>query len=254
MTSQTNSPPKRAIILFTFSPLREARVKPIAGASFGERVAMYRELVEHALQVTEATPYPVLIATDDVAQRFSAKASARMFPQRGANFNERLTAALLDAFGCGYDEVVIIGNDCAGLTASDLDEAFGLLQRHEVALGSAADGGVYLIAARRSALRNLTAAFARCRWQTAHVQEDLLAQAALLGIDTALMATHTDLDTAADVLREAASYRELRVLVALARRLYALIVLQNFPRFFPFLVSRRFMRLRYQRPPPALAI
>lgn len=253
MISHANSPPKRAILLFVHTPQYEARVKPIAGTSFGERAALYLELTTHMLHTAAATNYPVLLATDNVTHRFNAKAPVHIFSQHGANFNERLTNALREAFDCGYDEVAVIGNDCADLTTNDLESAFALLQQHDIALGSAADGGVYLIAARRSALHDLTAAFAQCRWHTAHVRDDLLAQTALRGLDAALMASHADIDDTTGVLCAAAVHRELRILTIIARRLADLLVSQNFPPFLPLPVSPRFTPLLYQRPPPACA-
>ncbi|MGH7491055.1 MAG: TIGR04282 family arsenosugar biosynthesis glycosyltransferase [bacterium] len=250
MISPANPPPKRAILLFTHSPTTEAQTKPIAGFSMAERVTLYEELISHTLATAGATPYPALVATTHASYALQCPQIAHTFAQRGRNFSERLTAALIDAFELGYEEVVAIGNDCVDLSAADLEAAFGLLQRYDIALGSAADGGVYLIAARRGTLPKLETAFAQCRWQTGHVQGDLLLEAACLGVRTALLGTRSDLDTIEDLMRTAHVHRELRALCRLAQKLFSAITPQVLLRNIAFPLSRHLIRQYSQRPPP----
>ncbi len=252
MISHANSPPlKRAILLFTHSPALEARAKRLARVSMAERAAFYQELIGHALAVAGATPYPVLVATTATSHTFCCSHIARTLVQRGSNFKDRLTAALIDAFELGYDEVVAIGNDCVDLTPADLEAAFGLLQRYEMALGSAADGGVYLIAARRETLAKLKTAFATCRWQTSHVQEDLLLETARLGVRTVLLEVRSDLDTIEDLVRAARAHRALRALCRLAQKILSAALPHLLLLHIAFPVSRHFIRQYGQRPPPA---
>jgi glycosyltransferase A (GT-A) superfamily protein (DUF2064 family) len=228
----------------------EAEAKPLAGCSMVERVTLFEELVSHALEVAVATPYPALVATTDVRHALRFPQIANTIAQRGRNFNERLTAAFIDAFALGYDEVVAIGNDCVDLSAADLEAAFDFLRRYEIALGSAADGGVYLIAARRGTIPQLRAAFAKCRWQTGHVQEDLLQEAARLGVRAALLGIRSDLDTIEDLLRVAHAHRELHVLSRLAQNLFSVAIPQILLRNIAFHPSHHLILQYSQRPPP----
>ena len=251
MSSQANSPPpNRAILLFTHSPTREAQAKPLPGFSTVERVQLYEELISHTLAVAGATPYPALVATTDLSHTFRCPHIAHTFAQRGRNFNERLTSALVDAFELGYDEVVAIGNDCVDLTAADLETAFGSLQRYEIALGAATDGGVYLIATRRGTLLKLGTTFARCRWQTGHAQEDLLLEATRLGMRTVLLEMHSDLDTLEDLIRAAHRHKALRALCRLAQKILSAAILQILLLNTVFHISRYLVHHYSQRPPP----
>jgi rSAM/selenodomain-associated transferase 1 len=71
------------------------------------------------------------------------------FPQRGRDLGERLRRASTEAFHTGATRVVMIGSDCPGLTPALLRQAFRALDRRQVVLGPAQDGGYYLIGLAR---------------------------------------------------------------------------------------------------------
>lgn len=69
--------------------------------------------------------------------------------QRGADLGARMHAALTAAlWQAKY--AVLIGTDCPELDAAYLGNAFRGLERHDVVLGPAADGGYVLIGLRRT--------------------------------------------------------------------------------------------------------
>jgi len=69
-------------------------------------------------------------------------------PQRGETFGERLSNAFDDARRLGYRQIVAVGTDSPGLGRRHLEAAFARLTTHDVVLGRASDGGVYLIGTR----------------------------------------------------------------------------------------------------------
>ena len=75
----------------------------------------------------------------------------RVTPQRGHELGTRLSQAFLDAFRSGARSVVVIGTDTPWMGRPRLRQAFEALSRAEVVIGPAADGGYYLIGARRHA-------------------------------------------------------------------------------------------------------
>ncbi len=65
--------------------------------------------------------------------------------QRGAHLGERLSHALTTRFGQGYSRAIFVGTDCPGLGAKTVRDAVRALNRQEVVIGPARDGGYYLI-------------------------------------------------------------------------------------------------------------
>lgn len=243
---------KRAILFFTRSPESEAASKPLAGSSYAERLALYRDLIARTLRETLPTHIDVIVATDFASREFDA--ATAVIKQRGNTFDDRLNGAVKDTFALGYDELVVIGNDCLDLTASHLKKAFDALATTDLVLGEATDGGVYLIALKSAAQPQ--SLFAQCRWETNHVQADLLATAAQCGYAVTVLERRADLDTAQDVLRAAHTHRDNSSLAHLAfqitRRLLTITSLSTLPPT-PQLPAQHLRRLRHQKAPPVLA-
>jgi hypothetical protein len=74
---------------------------------------------------------------------------------------------------CPPGPAVLVGTDIPALRPRHIAEAFRLLGRHDLVFGPAADGGFWLVGARRSP--RLPPLFARVRWSTPHALEDTLA-------------------------------------------------------------------------------
>jgi rSAM/selenodomain-associated transferase 1 len=94
--------------------------------------------------------------------------------------------------------VVIVGSDIPGLGRAHVARAFAALDRHDLVFGPAADGGYWLIGARRRPLPPRL--FANVRWSSPHALADTLANLGP-GVSTAFLDTLTDVDTAADLAR-----------------------------------------------------
>jgi uncharacterized protein len=91
--------------------------------------------------------------------------------------------------------VVIIGTDIPGLRAAHIRRAFHLLGGHDAVVGSATDGGYWLIGARRRP--RVLRMFAQVRWSSPHALADTLKN--LSGRSAAHIATLADIDSAEDM-------------------------------------------------------
>jgi rSAM/selenodomain-associated transferase 1 len=69
--------------------------------------------------------------------------------QSEGDLGQRMQSAFERAFVRGMTKVVIIGTDCPELTVPILSQAFDGLDRHDLVLGPAVDGGYYLIGLSR---------------------------------------------------------------------------------------------------------
>jgi rSAM/selenodomain-associated transferase 1 len=92
--------------------------------------------------------------------------------------------------------VVIVGTDIPGITPGAVVQAFRLLGSNDAVFGPAADGGFWLVGARRR-LRGL-AMFAGVRWSTQQALADTLAN--LQGHPIGYARTLRDVDTADDLV------------------------------------------------------
>jgi len=78
----------------------------------------------------------------------AAPPGARVVPQRGSTFAERLATALSDVRSLGYEEIVVVPGDVPGLQTRHLRSAFTWLRSFSTVLGPSPDGGVYLLGVR----------------------------------------------------------------------------------------------------------
>ena len=125
--------------------------------------------------------------------------------QEGRDLGERLYRALADA-ARDHALVAAVGSDHPELPLARVDEAFAALAAGaDVVLGPAADGGYYLVGARREALAPRL--FADIPWSGPEVLACTLERCAELGLRPVLLAEGADVDTADDLARLAAALR-----------------------------------------------
>lgn len=119
--------------------------------------------------------------------------------QCGRDLGERLFRGLeWAASGAGY--VAAVGSDHPDLERARVEAAFDLLARgNEAVLGPARDGGYYLIALRREAVRRRL--FDGVAWSTPSVLGETLSRCRGLGLRVGLLPEEEDLDTLDDLAR-----------------------------------------------------
>ncbi len=131
------------------------------------------------------------VTPDRAARRTAWAAPARVIPQGAGGLGARM-ARLLCVRPPG--PVVIVGSDIPDLDAGHVARAFRALGRHDWVFGPAADGGYWLVGARR--LRAPWRPFDAVRWSSHHALADSLAN--LKGARVALLEQLHDVDTGAD--------------------------------------------------------
>ena len=108
--------------------------------------------------------------------------------QGGGDLGARMNRALAS---CPAGRAVLIGTDIPALAPHHIAEAFRLLGKCDVVFGPAADGGFWLVGARRSP--QLPPLFGPVRWSTPHALENVLGNLARR-VSVALAATLADVD------------------------------------------------------------
>ncbi|NBC06960.1 MAG: DUF2064 domain-containing protein [Bacteroidetes bacterium] len=138
-----------ALLLFVRDEREEAQLKPLARNQRAS-TALFRRFNAHVRQQAQRTGLPLFVVKGE--------------QQRGQAFGERLANAIESVFACGYERVISLGNDCLQLQPRHILQAAQQLQQHDLVLGPAADGGVYLLGIAQSAYDRQ--AFLNLPWQT----------------------------------------------------------------------------------------
>jgi glycosyltransferase A (GT-A) superfamily protein (DUF2064 family) len=112
-----------------------------------------------------------LVVTPDrgIARRRLWPRGALIRPQGGGDLGARMRRALAS---CPPGPAVLIGGDIPALQARHIAEAFRLLGRRDLVFGPAADGGFWLVGARRSP--SLPPLFGEVRWSGPYALADAL--------------------------------------------------------------------------------
>lgn len=121
------------------------------------------------------------------------------WPQRGHDLGERMKNSFFDAWHEGYLYAVITGSDIPDLPHSFVDDAFLKLQKNDVVIGPALDGGYYLIGFRRNTF--FPGVFDGMSWGTETVCEKTLNKLESEGLLVATLPRWFDIDTPEDLRR-----------------------------------------------------
>lgn len=119
--------------------------------------------------------------------------------QSAGDLAVRMTHAIDATLAHGHDAVVLVGSDAPDLPAAVITDAVTALQDdttgRRIVLGPAADGGFYLVAARRPP----AAAFDGVVWSRDDVLAAVSARAEAVGFEVVLVRPWQDVDTEADL-------------------------------------------------------
>lgn len=115
--------------------------------------------------------------------------------QGSGNLGDRMTEAFKSAFNHKYTSVVIIGTDCPAITSHLLTQAFKQLQKYDVVLGPATDGGYYLIGLSRF----IPQVFQGISWGTESVWQQTITICNHLNLTVMNLTPLTDIDRPEDL-------------------------------------------------------
>jgi rSAM/selenodomain-associated transferase 1 len=164
---------KNLLLVFTRNPAL-GKVKTRLAKTVGDKTALeiYTFLLERtrdiAAKVTadKAVYYSVKIRENDIWD-------ATIFQkhqQVGEDLGIRMLHAFKNGFETGYEKVLIIGSDLYDLTADTIANAFLALDKNDLVIGPAEDGGYYLLG--MNSLEEKV--FKNKDWGTATVRKDTL--------------------------------------------------------------------------------
>jgi len=193
---------QRAIAIFAKVPqpgLAKTRLAPMLGADGA--AALQAHLIERALCKARAVDgAEVCLWLSGDTSRYAAPLQASWAAQEGSDLGARMAHAfvvtLARARAC-----VLIGTDCPALEPVHLQRAFEELERSDVAVIPAEDGGYVLIALKTPQ----PSLFANIAWGVPTVMQATRARIEAAGLRAAYLPPLPDLDTPADLVRARAA-------------------------------------------------
>ncbi|WP_297337419.1 TIGR04282 family arsenosugar biosynthesis glycosyltransferase [Algoriphagus sp.] len=188
---------KSAIIIFQKNA-ELGKVKTRLAKDLGDQTALaiYGQLCAYTHSVCkQVSVEKYLYFSNFIPQESSPDSSYRFRLQRGKELGERMSNAFYDLFQSDFEKVLIIGTDCPEITPDLLSEAFARLDRSEVVMGPAEDGGYYLLGMREF----FPQLFQQMEWSTSEVAIQTKKRLETGKISYELLPLLTDIDTIEDL-------------------------------------------------------
>jgi len=195
------------LMIFTRYPeagKTKTRLIPALGAAGAAQ--LQRQMTEHTiaqLNQCQSRSVQIWFTSGDSVEEIQAQRQLMTVwlgafdyqPQGSGDLGARLNRAFEAAFAAGMQQVAAIGTDCPELDAGLLEQAFHLLQQHDLVLGPATDGGYYLIGLSRL----IPELFEDIDWGTEVVLQQTVTIAEQGSRSIAYLPPLTDVDRPADL-------------------------------------------------------
>jgi uncharacterized protein len=139
---------KNCILIFTRN-LKLGKVKTRLAKTIGDEKALeiYQFLVQKTKEISDQVQVKKRVYYDQsiTENDFWNSEDYQKFLQKGTDLGSRMYQAFLQAFQSDFEKVIIIGSDLYDLTPKIISEAFQELDKSDVVIGPAEDGGYYLL-------------------------------------------------------------------------------------------------------------
>ena len=187
---------KSILIIFTRNPIL-GKVKTRLAKAVGKKTALdiYLFLLQKTKEVTQNIHcdkvifYSQEVLENDLWDTTTYKKELQVGRHLGAKMNHAFETCFKDK----YHKVVLIGSDLYDLEASHIKEAFEKLEKKDVVIGPATDGGYYLIGLKKT----YPEIFQNKNWGTSSVRKDTLKN--LEKVDVHLLPMLNDVDVIEDI-------------------------------------------------------
>ncbi len=188
---------KDAVIVFEKEAV-PGRVKSRLAKDIGqERAAIiYQQLLSITHSVLQKLKASVFVCRDGNISENDDPIKNRYFRhQKGKDLGERMRNAFYEVLDGSYKKVLLIGTDCPEISQEVFELAFSALEKNDIVLGPAIDGGYYLIGMKK----NYPVLFDQIRWSTDEVLQKTIEKITQEKLSYYLLPTLRDLDDLQDL-------------------------------------------------------
>ncbi|MEM6264590.1 MAG: DUF2064 domain-containing protein [Bacteroidota bacterium] len=193
-----------AVLLFSRTARQEAAAKPLAKGR--QNVQVTTALIRNVRAQVKRSGMPLIHTPRQVE----------------GDFGFRFQYAVQQAFEQGFENILVVGNDCPSLSVADLRHAAALLQDSPIVVGPARDGGAYLIGFSRAAFE--ATSWQELPWCTGELFVSLQQKIKGVGLQCQVLPVKADLDTHNDLQK------------VLLQKLPSLAVLKNLTQRIPDII------------------
>ncbi|HHD57100.1 MAG TPA: glycosyltransferase [Desulfobulbaceae bacterium] len=195
------------LILFTRYP-EPGRVKTRLIPALGEQGAadLHRKLTDTCLGCLldickdTDTGITVFFSGGNKQQMYRWLPDMSMVRQEGADLGERMIAAFSHVRAKGGQHILLVGSDCPELSPAIIRQGFQYLLTHDLVLGTAHDGGYYLVGISADfAPASLEPLMIDMEWGTGDVLSMTLARIRRAGYSCGLLPRLHDIDRPEDL-------------------------------------------------------
>lgn len=189
---------KKALIIFVKNP-EKGKVKTRLAKDVGEEKALkvYNDLLafSKSLIYPELSTYvfhsPVLLE-----ELFWVSSNNKL--QVNGDLGVKMSSAISEVLSDGNESVIVIGSDCFEISQSHIKEAFKALEKNDLVIGPAKDGGYYLVGMNKLQ----TAIFDNMPWSQSILTEETLKKADELNLKYELLEELSDVDYVTDLPKD----------------------------------------------------
>ncbi|MDQ6763589.1 MAG: DUF2064 domain-containing protein [Bacteroidota bacterium] len=147
-----------ALLLFSRTAKQEAFYKNFfSEPNYRHNEKLAQRLIDRTKKLVQQTALPFFTIDEKL--------------QRGESFGERLSNAMADIFEKGFQQVIVIGNDCPLISAALINDAVDEVRKGHLILAPTRKGGVYMLGFTKEKFEK--SSFENIRWQTSAVAEQL---------------------------------------------------------------------------------
>ena len=233
------------MVLFSLSPNKESGIKRIANVR-SNNSAIFKSLFDHTLDTIQSAKRYINFDLVVSSSQKDFLNNAQFIKQNGNSFDERLKNTISDVFNIGYNEIIIVGNDCPDLTPETIQQSFNSLNQSDVVIGPSTDGGFYLIAIKKIDER----IFDNVKWYSDKVLSQLLTNINKSHYSHVLLQTLNDIDDYADLISwvERCKTPNIHFCLLLRELLTSYLLLLTV--YSVTYISIKSYRTTWQKPPP----
>lgn len=187
---------KEALIIFVRNPVL-GKVKTRIAATIGDEnaLAIYKHLLQYTKQIVSLVDVTKHIFYADELNGNDLWDGNEKYLQSGVDLGDRMKNAFNCVFAKGYSKVIIIGSDCFELTPDILNSAFDKLDRSDIVIGPANDGGYYLLGMGKPN----PYLFDNIQWSTNRVLHETIEIMRENNLSFSLLTELNDIDEAKDI-------------------------------------------------------
>lgn len=192
-----------ALLIFTRNP-ELGKVKTRLAKTIGDENALqvYKDLLQHTMAQTKKVDCDRFVFYDSaiIENDIWNDAFYQKKLQSAGDLGDKMQAAFELLFDKGYAKCIIVGSDLFDLKSEIIETAFIALEKNDVVLGPAEDGGYYLLG-----LKGMhSPLFENKNWGTATVLAESLKD--LKSHKVHLLPTLNDIDTFEDLMNSDYDY------------------------------------------------